>query len=99
MKNFAVASALSLGLILGNVGIADAAPKKGGPKIVVLKKHNNTGRNIAIGATAVIIGSAIASQAARASYRGDGMSCRALEIRCDDGANWACRRLEVRDDC
>jgi hypothetical protein len=61
-------------------------------------RHSNTGRNIGIGIGAVVIGTIIASEVARANS-GSGMSCRALERRCDDGQNWACRRLDVREDC
>ena len=102
---FVVASALSAGLIFSSIGVANADnSRRSGSRTVVVEKHrnNNNGRNIGLGVAAVVIGTVIASQAARAnssSYRGDGMSCGQLERRCDDGQNWACRRLEVREDC
>jgi hypothetical protein len=74
---------------------------KPGPYVVAGRpghRHSNTGRNVGIGIGAVVIGTIIASEVARANS-GSGMSCRALERRCDDGQNWACRRLEVREDC
>ena len=94
---FAVASALSVGLILSSVDIANADYRR--------NRGNNVGRNIGLGVAAVVIGGIVASEAARAngynsySYRGNGLSCRQLERRCDDGSNWACRQLEVRSEC
>ena len=82
-------------------------------KVVVVKpgpgprNNSNRNRNIGLGVAAAVVGTAIAIEAARANngerryYRGggDGLSCPALERRCDEGQNWACRRLEVREDC
>ena len=101
----AVVSALSVGLVLSSVSVAIAdPPRRGGPKVVYAQKYrsNNNARNIGLGVGAVIIGGVIASEAARAngySYRGNGLSCRQLERRCDDGSNWACRQLEIRSEC
>lgn len=81
-------------------------------KVVVVKpgpgpRNSNRNRNIGLGVAAAVVGTAIAIEAARANsgerryYRdgGEGMSCPALERRCDGGQEWACRRLEVREDC
>ncbi|MEQ1613054.1 MAG: hypothetical protein ABL904_09915 [Hyphomicrobiaceae bacterium] len=86
---------------------------KPGAKVVVVKpgpgpRNSNRNRNIGLGVAAAVVGTAIAIEAARANsgerryYRsggGDGLSCPALERRCDGGQEWACRRLEVREDC
>ncbi len=106
----ALAGVLGLGLASAHVGTAVAQGSLKQKKIVFVKpgqkvvgvrpihRHSNSGRNVAIGAAAVI-GTIIAVEAARANSSGDRMSCRALENRCDDGQNWACRRLEARNDC
>ncbi|MEQ1576139.1 MAG: hypothetical protein ABL894_00665, partial [Hyphomicrobium sp.] len=86
--------------------------EKPAAKVVVVKpgpgpRNSNRNRNIGLGVAAAVVGTAIAIEAARANsgerryYRdgGDGMSCPALERRCDGGQEWACRRLEVREDC
>lgn len=92
-----------------------AEPKKKGgvvnkPNVVVVRpgprNNSNRNRNIGLGIAAVV-GTAIAIEAARANsgerryYRGggEGLSCPALERRCDDGQEWACRRLGDRPDC
>lgn len=88
---------------------AKPAPKivapRSAPRIVAQRpapRHSNRNRNIGLGAAAAILGTAIAIEAARSSsarsYREE-LSCPALERRCDDGQNWACRRLEEREDC
>lgn len=74
-------------------------PSKPNPGFQQSNRSSNLDRNIAIGVGAAVIGGIIASQAARANSGGESMSCRSLERRCDDGQNWACRRLEVREDC
>ena len=97
----AIAGVSGFGASTIHTAPADAAPLK--KKIVIVKpapNYSNRNRNIAIGAAAVV-GTIIAVEAARASSGGGGgeLSCRALERRCDDGQNWACRRLDVREDC
>ncbi len=71
-----------------------------GPVVVAPRRRNNTGRNVAIGVGAAILGGIIASEAARANsrssggdYRG-GNSCRRWAFQCDDGSRWACRNLD-----
>ena len=58
--------------------------------VVVTRRRNNTGRNIAIGVGAAVLGAAILSQSARA--RG-GNSCGRLDWRCSRGERWACREF------
>ncbi len=53
--------------------------------------RSNRGRNVAIGVGAAIVGGVIANEVYRSS---GGYSCAALERRCDDGQEWACRRLD-----
>jgi hypothetical protein len=53
-------------------------------------RRNNTGRNVAIGAGALILGGIIASQAASA---GGGNSCGRWNYRCNRGDGFACRQL------
>ncbi len=75
-----------------------------GPVVVAPRRRNNTGRNVAIGVGAAILGGIIASEAARANsrssgggYRGGyrgGNSCRRWALQCDDGSRWACRNLD-----
>lgn len=82
------------------------------PNVVVVKpgpvqRNSNRNRNVGLGVAAAVIGTAIAIEATRANsgerryYRGggEGMSCPALERRCDSGQEWACRRLGDRPDC
>jgi hypothetical protein len=73
------------------------------------RKSSNSGRNIAAGVAAGVAGAIILNEVARANrgsvevYEEDddrprGLSCRQLERRCDDGQDWACRRLD-RNSC
>lgn len=62
----------------------------GGAVFVAPRRRNNTGRNIAIGVGAAVLGAAILSQGARASG-GGGNSCGRWAFRCDRGEGWACR--------
>ena len=63
------------------------------------RRGSNTGRNIAAGVAAGVVGAIILNEAARASDDGDrGYSCEALERRCDNGQDWACRKLD-RNSC
>jgi hypothetical protein len=74
------------------------------------RKSSNSGRNIAAGVAAGVAGAIILNEVARANrgsvevYEDDGddrprgLSCRQLERRCDDGQDWACRRLD-RNSC
>ena len=63
---------------------------RGGPVFVGPRRRNNTGRNIAIGAGALILGGIIASQAASA---GGGNSCGRWNYRCNRGDGFACRQF------
>jgi hypothetical protein len=63
----------------------------GGPVFVAPRRRNNTGRNVAIGVGAAILGAAILSQGAQARRGGGGGECRRWSYMCDDGARWACR--------
>ena len=56
--------------------------------------RNNTGRNIAIGVGAAVIGGIIASEAARASNSGRGNSCRRWNYQCNQGIGSSCRNLD-----
>lgn len=103
-STFGLAMACALGLAISTSTIAQAQGqhhKKGG---VVVKKHSghghhhsNKGRNIAAGVAASVIGAIILNEAAKASS-GSGHSCQSLERRCDDGQDWACRKLD-RSNC
>ncbi|MEZ5849087.1 MAG: hypothetical protein R3D68_00370 [Hyphomicrobiaceae bacterium] len=92
-------------------GQADAQHRRGlkkrpGPVVVApqrvvpgphVRRRNNTGRNVAIGVGAAILGGIILNEAAKANgYRDDGLSCRQLYRRCDDGQDWACRKFDRR---
>lgn len=101
----AAAAMLAISFATSTVGVANADPVK--KKIVYMKpapkvfvaapRHRYNNRNVALGvAAAVVAGTVIAASAANASDR---MSCSQLERRCDNGQDWACRRLEVREDC
>lgn len=102
----ATASLLALSVTVSSAGVASADPVqkkyivKTPPKVVVVTprpRYNNRNRDVALGvAAAVAVGTAIAVGAANAGER---FSCNQLERRCDDGQEWACRRLEVREDC
>lgn len=66
--------------------------------------HNNRGRNIGIGIAVGTAAAILLSQGARASSRNDdddGIShrdqCRRWDRRCDDGSEWACRK--IRREC
>jgi hypothetical protein len=73
--------------------------------------NRKSNRNLGIGIGAAIVGAAIiggiASQSearpsyySRPSYRDhDGLSCGQLERRCDDGQEWACRKLSRSERC
>lgn len=64
------------------------------------RSHNNSNRNgkVAAGIAAAVIGGIIINEVARSQSRGDSgdgrLSCRQLENRCEDGQNWACRKLD-----
>jgi hypothetical protein len=63
------------------------------------QNRSNTGRNIAVGVAAGVVGAIILNEAAKASGGYDGeYSCESLERRCDNGQDWACRRLD-RNSC
>lgn len=55
-----------------------------------VRRRSNTGRNVAIGVGAAILGGIIASEAARASPRN---SCQRLDYDCSRGSRQACRSL------
>ena len=69
-------------------------------------RSSNTGRNIAAGVAAGVVGAIILNEVARANgggystqgYRDGGLSCDELEYRCDRGQDWACRKLD-RNSC
>lgn len=65
----------------------------GGPVYVAPRRRSNTGRNVAIGVGAAIIGGIIASEAARAS-RGPSNDCRRWAYRCESGSSRACYNLD-----
>jgi hypothetical protein len=106
-----VAFALALGLVLVTAGVAQADPERGrgdrgyrqAPQQHTSgERRSNTGRNLAVGIAAGVLGAIILNQAARAGERdhgGDdegGLSCRQLDRRCDDGQEWACRKFARR---
>ena len=72
---------------------------RGGVIVAGPRRRNNTGRNVAIGAGALILGGIIASQAAQSRpapvYRsyGGGNSCGRWDYRCSRGDGYACRQL------
>lgn len=76
--------------------------RPGGPQVHHgHKNRSHTGRNVAAGVAAGVIGAIILNEAAKASsssssYESDGLSCRQLERRCDDGKDWACRKYDRR---
>ena len=63
----------------------------GGGVAFAPRRRNNTGRNIAIGAGALILGGIIASEAARSS---GGNSCNRWSYQCNRGSGSACRNLD-----
>lgn len=102
MKQFckaAVVSVAMLGLVAAPMTSAFAEGKKGGGGKVYVKpnggghRHNNTGRNIAIG-VGVAAALLAAGAAANASEGGGGRQCRRWDRLCDDGERWACRKLD-----
>lgn len=58
------------------------------------RRRNNTGRNVALGVGAVVLGSIIASQASRAQGSGRGNSCGRLDYQCSRGSYSACRQFD-----
>lgn len=75
-------------------------------------RNRNVAIGVGAAVVGVVIASEIARSNARSDrtyysggrtyYRSnssDELSCRQLERRCDDGQDWACRRLDVREDC
>ena len=69
--------------------------RRGGGRAVVIapRRRNNTGRNVAIGAGALIIGGIIASEAARSRSSG-GNSCGRWDYQCRRGVYSSCRNFD-----
>lgn len=57
------------------------------------RRRNNTGRNVALGVGAVVLGTIIASEAARAQGS-RGNSCGRLDYQCSRGSYSACRQFD-----
>lgn len=55
-------------------------------------RRNNTGRNVAIGVGALVLGGIIASQAARANSGGN--SCSRWSYNCDRGSRSSCYNFD-----
>ncbi|MGE0766423.1 MAG: hypothetical protein AB7L90_08165 [Hyphomicrobiaceae bacterium] len=49
---------------------------------------------IAAGIAGALILNEIAKSQAAPAYRDDGLSCRQLRFRCEDGRDWACRKFD-----
>ncbi len=107
----AVACAVGLGAMVASTTSADAqySGKKYTKGAPVVQSHragpqhysgghrrSNTGRNVAAGVAAAVIGGIIINEVARGNSSGDGLSCRQLERRCDDGQDWACAKYDRR---
>lgn len=80
----------------GGGGPGQQGPRRGGGK----NRAGKIAGGIAAGIAAGIILNEIAKGQAEAReerhYRGDGLSCRQLLFRCEDGQEWACRKFDRR---
>jgi hypothetical protein len=94
----ALCAVVAMAIGAGPVAAEDGKKVAKGSKVQANQGHSsghrsNGGRNVAAGVAAGVVGAIILNEAARASS-GDGhLRCRQLDRRCDDGQEWACRKL------
>ncbi len=77
--------AVALLLALSSVGLAGNAQAY---------DDDHDGRDAAIGIIGAVVGTAIEAEQAKQEAKEQDRQCRRLQHKCDDGSEWACRKLE-----